>query len=126
MSDETKGMNDAPECDRLQVIEDVPRGAEVTLSVQGARADYVASARLDSGPESRTFSQETLAEGDARFTVRRDFYVLTFVLQFLSQDESSALLGIDFGQQPPPRVRCKVSGKRGDLPRVITFDLETR
>jgi hypothetical protein len=112
-------------CPRFQAIEDVRRDSVASLRVNGPQDGFSTTAKLESGPESRTFSDPALRAGDARFTVRRDFYVITFVTQFLSEEETTAELSIDFEPTPPPNVRCSVSGKRKDKVVVTIVDLET-
>lgn len=115
----------APQCRRFQAIDRVLRDSVVELSAEGEPGTFVTTARLDSGFESRMFSHQALTEGDARFTVRRSFYVVTFVTQFLSKEPTTVTLGIGFASDPPPTLRCSVSGKRDDRPAVNLIDLET-
>lgn len=111
-------------CDRFNVIQDVPRGSEVRLAVLGNLADSETVARLESDEGNRQFNEQTLSSGQARFTARRDFYIVTFFTKFLAEEETEAELLIEFAADGPAAVRCSITGKRGDPTSIAIFDLE--
>lgn len=111
-------------CDRFNVVPGVEADSEVTLGVDGPEGAFETVARLESGDEFRKFTHQALAGGTARFTARREFYVVTFFTKFLAPEETTATLSVRFSTGQPADIECTLTGRRGDETAMTIFDLE--
>jgi hypothetical protein len=92
--------------------------------VRGDLAGSETVARLESDEGNRQFNEPALSSGEALFTARRDFYIVTFFTKFLAAKKTKAELVIEFQAGGPDGVRCSIAGKRGDPTSIVIFDLE--